>query len=186
MRGDVTERLGIIPPNVSWGAQAGTVFQALAGDFMKDSIAAVDVVLGKGTMQSFNDYLSSASTLHSVCLAISPSSVRGLELIKIWIIAGLPVSLYNGQLDLICSTLGLDAWVPKLKWEGLASFQAAEPKPLYTDHNHGKRTTGFKRQHDNLALYIILNAGHMIPADQPEVALDLVRRILYPLSDSLY
>jgi len=33
------------------------------------------------------------------------------------------VSVYNGQLDLICSTLGLDAWLPKLAWDNLAAFQ---------------------------------------------------------------
>ena len=56
--------------------------------------------------------------------------------------------------------------------------QAARPQPLYAQGKKGRRTTGFLRRHENLALYIILNAGHMIPSDQPEAALDLLQRIL--------
>jgi hypothetical protein len=48
MRGDVTRRLGIIPHNVTWGAQSAQVFDNLAGDFMVASIASVDGVLAKG------------------------------------------------------------------------------------------------------------------------------------------
>ena len=48
MRGDVTRRLGIIPEGVSWGGQSDRVFKNLAGDFMVDSIAAVDAVLEAG------------------------------------------------------------------------------------------------------------------------------------------
>jgi len=48
MRGDVTRRLGVIPPDVTWGSQSARVFEHLAGDFMVDSIASVDAVLAKG------------------------------------------------------------------------------------------------------------------------------------------
>ena len=48
MRGDVSRRLGIIPEGVSWGGQSDQVFKNLAGDFMVDSIAAVDAVLEAG------------------------------------------------------------------------------------------------------------------------------------------
>lgn len=88
------------------------------------------------------------------------------------------MAIYNGQLDLICSTLGLDAWLPKLEWPGLGAFQSANPSPIYALGAAGKRTTGFLRRHENLSLYIILSAGHMIPSDQPEAALDMVSRIL--------
>ena len=51
MRGDVTRNLGIIPKGVSWGSQSDQVFKNLAGDFMVDSIAAVDAVLETGEPQ---------------------------------------------------------------------------------------------------------------------------------------
>ena len=87
---------------------------------------------------------------------------------------GLPVAVYHGQLDLICSSLGLEAWLPKLQWKGLAKIQSATPEPIYAFGPKGGKTTGFVRQHDNLSIFIMLNAGHMVPADQPAASLDLL------------
>lgn len=187
MRGDVTKRLGIIPENVTWGGQSGQVFESLAGDFMKDSIASVDAVLDQGEPIIFILKPSQhIFFLLSLLFCLFKSDTSSLLSYSCTLSAGLSVTLYNGQLDLICSTLGLDAWIPKLKWSGLPQFQAASPKPLYAASKKGNRTSGFVRKHDNLALFIILNAGHMIPADQPEAALDLVRRIVHPLSESTF
>ena len=88
------------------------------------------------------------------------------------------MTIYNGQLDLICATVGVDAWLPKLKWDGLDKFQAAKPEPIHGLADKPRQTTGFFRQHKNLAMYIILSSGHMIPADQPQVASDMLERIV--------
>ena len=74
---------------------------------------------------------------------------------------GVPVTIYQGQLDLICCTLGVDSWLKRLKWPGLAAFQAAPQEPFYA---HGARreddkTAGFVRRHENLAMYYIMSAG---------------------------
>lgn len=45
MNGPIRAKLGIIPAGVTWGGQANRVFQAHAGDFMKDVIDAVDQLL---------------------------------------------------------------------------------------------------------------------------------------------
>lgn len=84
--------------------------------------------------------------------------------------AGVPVNVVNGQLDLICCTLGTESWMDQLTWEGMRKFRAKGTEAL---HMKG-RTAGFYKAHENLAEYIILNAGHMIPSDQPKVALDIL------------
>lgn len=91
--------------------------------------------------------------------------------------AGVPVTVYNGQLDLICCMLGTDAWMDQLKWKGLRAFRAASPEPFYVK---GERTetAGFFKAHKNLAMYIVLNAGHMIPSDQPKAALLMLEHIM--------
>ena len=84
--------------------------------------------------------------------------------------AGVPVTVHNGQLDLICCTLGTEAWLDQLRWKGMRGFRAAASRPLY----HKGQTAAFFKSHKNLAEYIILNAGHMIPSDVPGVALDIL------------
>ncbi|XP_030521060.2 serine carboxypeptidase-like 51 [Rhodamnia argentea] len=88
---------------------------------------------------------------------------------------GVNVTIYNGQLDLICATKGTEAWVEKLKWEGLKTFLNMERKPLYC--GKGTVTKGFKRSYKNLHFYWILGAGHFVPVDQPCVSLDMVTAI---------
>ncbi|CAL8470937.1 g10479 [Coccomyxa elongata] len=91
--------------------------------------------------------------------------------------SGVPVTVYNGQLDLICCTLGTDAWMDQLKWKGLRAFQAASPEPFYVKGDR-TQTAGFFKAHKNLAMYIVLNAGHMIPSDQPKAALLMLEHIM--------
>ncbi|KAK9690080.1 hypothetical protein RND81_09G103500 [Saponaria officinalis] len=71
---------------------------------------------------------------------------------------GVNITVYNGQLDLICATKGTEAWVEKLKWDGLKTFLKKERTPLYCGANKG--TKGFKRSYKNFHFYWILGAGH--------------------------
>ncbi|KAA8518663.1 hypothetical protein F0562_016137 [Nyssa sinensis] len=77
---------------------------------------------------------------------------------------GVNVTIYNGQLDLICSTKGAEAWVDKLN---------ADRTPLYCGEND-TTTKGFVSSYKNLFFYWILGAGHFVPVDQPCVSLQMV------------
>ncbi|VAH09204.1 unnamed protein product [Triticum turgidum subsp. durum] len=88
---------------------------------------------------------------------------------------GVNVTVYNGQLDVICSTVGAEAWVQKLKWDGLKNFLALPRQPLYC--GSAGATKGFVRSYKNLHFYWILGAGHFVPVDQPCVALDMIGNI---------
>ncbi|OAY69832.1 Serine carboxypeptidase-like 51, partial [Ananas comosus] len=61
-------------------------------------------------------------------------------------------------LDLICATRGTEAWVQKLKWDGLTDFTGANRKALYCDGNEAGATKGFVKSHKNLHFYWILGA----------------------------
>ncbi|KAK9127587.1 hypothetical protein Syun_016384 [Stephania yunnanensis] len=87
---------------------------------------------------------------------------------------GVNVTVYNGQLDLICATKGTEAWIEKLKWEGLKEFQAADRTALYCGDD---LTRGFFKSYKNLHFYWILEAGHFVPVDQPCLALKMVGNI---------
>ncbi|XP_038694226.1 serine carboxypeptidase-like 51 isoform X1 [Tripterygium wilfordii] len=93
---------------------------------------------------------------------------------------GVSVSVYNGQLDVICSTMGTEAWIEKLKWEGLESFLKMERTPLFCGKE--KITKGFTKSYKNLHFYWILGAGHFVPVDQPCIALNMVGAITQSLA----
>ncbi|KAJ1296858.1 hypothetical protein BS78_01G334600 [Paspalum vaginatum] len=88
---------------------------------------------------------------------------------------GVNVTVYNGQLDVICSTDGAEAWVQKLKWDGLKSFLSLPRQSLYCGQSQG--TKAFVRSYKNLHFYWILGAGHFVPADQPCIALSMIGSI---------
>uniref|UniRef100_A0A0D9Z8F9 Carboxypeptidase n=1 Tax=Oryza glumipatula TaxID=40148 RepID=A0A0D9Z8F9_9ORYZ len=73
---------------------------------------------------------------------------------------GINVTVYNGQLDVICSTIGAEAWVKKLKWDGLKNFLSLPRQPLKCGSSKG--TKAFVRSYKNLHFYWILGAGHFV------------------------
>ncbi|KAL8255634.1 hypothetical protein R6Q59_030701 [Mikania micrantha] len=100
---------------------------------------------------------------------------------------GVNLTIYNGQLDVICSTKGTEAWVEKLKWEGLKTFLSIDRTPLYC--GDGRMTKGFTKSYKNLHFYWILGAGHFVPVDQPCVTLDMIHRFtrsgVYKVEDDM-
>ncbi|KAL6885498.1 hypothetical protein ACP4OV_010277 [Aristida adscensionis] len=90
---------------------------------------------------------------------------------------GVNVTVYNGQLDLICSTFGAEAWVKRLKWEGLHDFLSLPRSSLHYCHPYSQ-TNAFVRSYKNLHFYWILGAGHMVPQDQPCTALNMIGSVV--------
>ncbi|CAN6306378.1 unnamed protein product [Urochloa humidicola] len=88
---------------------------------------------------------------------------------------GINVTVYNGQVDVICSTDGAEAWVQKLKWDGLKSFLSLPRQPLHCGDSKGVKA--FVRSYKNLHFYWILGAGHYVPVDQPCIALSMISNI---------
>ncbi|XP_021627425.1 serine carboxypeptidase-like 51 isoform X2 [Manihot esculenta] len=88
---------------------------------------------------------------------------------------GVNVTIYNGQLDLICATRGTEAWVEKLKWEGLQNFQKKDRRALFCGKERLVR--GFTKSYKNLHFYWILGAGHFVPVDEPCITLKMISSI---------
>eukprot|EP01018_Ginkgo_biloba_P021553 Gb_21566 [translate_table: standard] len=88
---------------------------------------------------------------------------------------GINVTIYNGQVDLICATMGTEAWLQKLKWSGLKDFNDTKRRPL---HCGDSGTKGFVKSFNNLHFFWVLEAGHFVPADQPCVALQMLDIII--------
>ncbi|CAA0815015.1 Serine carboxypeptidase-like 51 [Striga hermonthica] len=87
---------------------------------------------------------------------------------------GVPVTIYTGQLDVICSPKGTETWVKKLKWEGLQNFLSTERVPIFYTLNDQGILFGFNKSYKSLTFYWILGAGHFVPAERPFVAMEMI------------
>ena len=102
-----------------------------------------------------------------------------IEDVSTLINVGLQVVVYEGQLDMICSTTGAEVWIKKIKWAGLQEFLSAPRTPLYTASGQKMRqTAAFVKSYRNLSFYYIMKAGHMVPADAGEMALEMMARVI--------
>ena len=90
--------------------------------------------------------------------------------------SGIDVVVYSGQFDLICSTSGDLKWMDRLTWEGKKEFDKAERKTILNPKT--KMPEMFVKSYNNLKMYWVLDAGHVVPVDVPDTALRMVNRIL--------
>ena len=92
--------------------------------------------------------------------------------------ANVLVVVYQGQLDMICCTSGAELWLKKLSWPGMGLYFNASRKPLYLPGDKSKNTAAFLKEYNNLKMFYIMKAGHMVPADQGEMALQMVAQVI--------
>ncbi|EPS35383.1 hypothetical protein H072_11220 [Dactylellina haptotyla CBS 200.50] len=91
------------------------------------------------------------------------------------ILEKIPVLIYAGDTDYICNWLGNKAWTEKLEWKGKSEYNRAEMKPFKL--KDGKQV-GETKGAMGLTFTRVYQAGHMVPADQPEAALALLTKWL--------
>lgn len=85
--------------------------------------------------------------------------------------AGFPALIYAGDVDFICNYLGNQAWTKELEWSHKADFNAAGSH----DWNSG---AGMARTSNGLTFLQVVDGGHMVPSDQPVVALEMLKTFL--------
>merc|ERR1719410_2268363 len=85
--------------------------------------------------------------------------------------AGIPALIYAGDVDFICNYLGNQAWTLDLNWDHKDGFNDAGSH----DWNSG---AGMARTSNGLTFLQVVDGGHMVPADQPEVSLQMLKTYL--------
>lgn len=90
------------------------------------------------------------------------------------------VLIYAGDVDYICNWLGNKAWTLDLDWNGKDGFSVAEDK----DYSVAGKAAGRLRNFQNFSFLQIYNAGHMVPLNQPEVALQMLNEFIGAQSKS--
>jgi hypothetical protein len=84
---------------------------------------------------------------------------------------------YNGMLDLMCDHNGLERWVDRLQWHGREGFTKAW-RHGWTPLDEGP-PVAYAKEHQQLSLLKIKNAGHFVPIEQPYIALEMIRRVMH-------
>ena len=88
----------------------------------------------------------------------------------------LQVLVYNGQDDLIVTNPGTISWVENLNWPHADEFVQTNFVPW---KNTAGDIIGYKKNSSNLELRIVNKAGHLVPKDTPESALDLASGFIH-------
>jgi len=84
------------------------------------------------------------------------------------------VAVYAGQLDIIVDVVCVNNWVEKLSWSGATSFFNA-PR---TVRSVGQAPVAAVKKYQNLQVWNILNASHMVPMEAPVAALAMLNAVL--------
>ena len=94
--------------------------------------------------------------------------------------SGIKVLVYSGDLDYICNWKGGESWTYNLRWSGQAAFQGQgyEPVYMYSKRMNEEKPYGQKRAYRNFEFLKVLEAGHMVPMDQPKAALSMINRLI--------
>ena len=64
----------------------------------------------------------------------------------------------------------------RLTWADTEEYNKAQRKTLANPYN--QKPEMFAKSYNHLKMYWVLNAGHVVPADVPDVALRMLNRIL--------
>jgi vitellogenic carboxypeptidase-like protein len=79
-----------------------------------------------------------------------------------------------GQFDLTVTHVGVEKMLESLKWKHGPSLPLAKRVVWKV----GENVAGYVKSSGNFSYVLVRNAGHLIPADQPEWSYDLLRRIV--------
>jgi carboxypeptidase C (cathepsin A) len=88
--------------------------------------------------------------------------------------AELRVLIYSGIYDMDCNFMGTDAWLQALDWSFGAELKSRRRTPWKEDG----AIVGWARAAQSLTQVLVANAGHLVPMDQPKVALEMLDRFL--------
>jgi vitellogenic carboxypeptidase-like protein len=88
---------------------------------------------------------------------------------------GVPVLLYQGQLDVRDGVAATEAWLANWSWSGSRRFLDSPRKAWMSP---GRAIAGYYRSCGGLTHLTVNGAGHLVPHDAPSQALDMIGRFV--------
>jgi Serine carboxypeptidase len=90
---------------------------------------------------------------------------------------GTKLLFFNGIHDLICNHVGTEVMLTKLPWSK-REYWIQSKRYSWTLSSHDDNTAevvGYVKEYENLQYLKVLDSGHMVPMDVPNVALEMIR-----------
>jgi vitellogenic carboxypeptidase-like protein len=116
--------------------------------------------------------------------------MRGVVDMLVPLLENYKVLIYSGQNDVILGPPLTEQFLWDLDWSGRAAYQQAK-KAVWRLKTKGQGSqlpdvAGYTRRVGNFVQAVVRGAGHMVPGDQPERALDLISQfVAQPRTDVL-
>mmetsp|Transcript_43911 Transcript_43911/g.125179 ORF Transcript_43911/g.125179 Transcript_43911/m.125179 type:complete len:480 (+) Transcript_43911:66-1505(+) len=108
--------------------------------------------------------------------------MRGVVDMLVPLMENYKVLIYNGQNDIILGPALTEQFLYGLEWSGQRAYAAAR-KAVWrrAERGPGSRlpdVAGYVREVKDFVQVVVRGAGHMVPGDQPERALDMIQRFV--------
>lgn len=103
-----------------------------------------------------------------------------VHLVEYCLAKKLPMLIYNGQNDIIVETPGTMRWVEQIQYADSRKFR----ETLFSTWKVGGKVAGSVKKAGLLEFRIVNNAGHLVPMDQGENALEMVKQFVEPLRNT--
>ncbi|CAL5396697.1 unnamed protein product [Camellia sinensis] len=94
--------------------------------------------------------------------ALHEDVMKSVKYMVEYLVKNSKVLLYQGQCDLRDGVVSTEAWVKKMKWEGIGKFMEAERKVWRVNGE----LAGYVQKWGSLSHAVVLGAGHLVPTDQ--------------------
>jgi carboxypeptidase D len=89
---------------------------------------------------------------------------------------GVQLLFFNGIHDMVCNHVSNEKFLEMLPWEHTADWMKAERYAWVAESaTTPGQISGYMREYENLKFLKVLDAGHMVPMDVPNVALDMMK-----------
>ncbi|XP_015075010.1 serine carboxypeptidase-like 50 [Solanum pennellii] len=95
--------------------------------------------------------------------ALHEDLMKSVKYMVEFLVKNTKVLLYEGQLDLRVGLVSTEAWVKRMKWEEIDKFLEADRKVWRVNDE----LAGYVQKWRNLSHVVVLDAGHLVPHDQP-------------------
>lgn len=94
--------------------------------------------------------------------------------------AGIRVLIYNGDRDMTTNSQGSEMLLDQMKWDGAAGWSntADYERGLWLARYDATTVGGYMKQYRNLEFLVVINSGHLVPFNRPQLALELITRFL--------
>ena len=88
------------------------------------------------------------------------------------------ILFFSGEFDMVCNHMGTEKALDNLEWSGREEWL----KTPSTEWQVNGLRAGYIKEYKSLKYLLVVDAGHMVPLNQPAISLEMLFRFLHNLS----